>query len=202
VSTSPTRIVIFAKAPVPGQAKTRLIPALGEAGAARLARDMLAATLTQASSAGLGIPELCVTPGPDSAEWVGQLPDGVVVTDQGTGDLGRRLEAAARRVTEGGERVLLVGTDCPGLDSKSIRAAAMRLDHHDAVIYPAYDGGYVLLGLARSDPSIFSGITWSTGEVAAITIARIGAQGWSLFVGETLRDIDDPADLAAMEIMF
>lgn len=192
---TPTRVVIFAKAPVPGKAKTRLVPALGKKGAARLARTMLADTVAQCRAAGLAGPELCATPHSDDAEWRGLLPDGVRLSDQGEGDLGERLARAAERVVAGGESVLLVGTDCPDLDAARLRAAAERLATHDAVIHPAEDGGYVLLGIRRFDRSLFSGIAWSTASVAADTIARIESLGWSLFVGEALRDIDEPADL-------
>ncbi len=190
-----TRIVIFAKAPVPGSAKTRLIPRLGDVGAARLAKRMLDDTVSHALGAGLGIPELCATPAPDDAAWACHLPTGVRHSDQGPGDLGQRLEAAAKRVIGAGEQVLLIGTDCPELDSERLVEAAAQLDHHDAVICPAHDGGYVLLGLKNTDPSLFDDIAWSSDSVAPTTIARIKALGWSLFVGETMQDIDEPADL-------
>ena len=195
---SATRIVMFAKAPVPGWAKTRLIPVLGEDGAARLAQRMLADTVTHALAAGLATPELCVTPHPDEPSWAEHLPAGVRLSDQGPGDLGQRLATAAMRVIEDGERILLIGTDCPALDGKRLADAAAQLDHHDTVIHPAQDGGYVLLGLARTDPSLFTDIAWSTDAVAATTIARIEALGWSLFIGDTLQDIDEPADLVAV----
>ncbi len=197
MSATATRIVIFAKAPVPGRVKTRLIPLLGEAGAARLAQRMLADTVEHAFAAGLATPELCGTPHPDESAWAGHLPAGVRLSEQGPGDLGQRLAAAAKRVIDGGERVLLIGTDCPELDGRRLGEAAAQLESHDAVIHAARDGGYVLLGLARTDPSLFSGIAWSTDTVAAATIDRIGALGWSLFVGDTLTDIDEPADLYA-----
>ena len=95
----------------------------------------------------------------------------------------------------GGERVLLIGADCPDLTRRRLAAAAAALGGHDAMIHPARDGGYALLGLARFDPSLFSEIAWSTSGVAAATIARIEALGWSLHVGDTLRDIDEPGDL-------
>jgi len=193
-----TRILIFAKAPVPGAAKTRLIPALGAKNAARFAKTMLDATVAHAIHAGLGTPELCVTPDSDDSAWTGLLPDGVSLTNQGPGDLGQRLSAAAKRVIDQVERVLLIGTDCPALDGAMLAAAAAQLDDHDAVLLPAKDGGYVLLGLDRFDPSLFTDVAWSTASVASITSARIAALGWSLFVGETLRDIDEPADLAKL----
>ena len=197
MSAVATRIVIFAKAPLPGSVKTRLIPVLGEAGAARLAQQMLNDTVGEARAAGLGTPELCVTPHPDDPQWLGRLPAGVQLSDQGPGDLGERLAAAAKRVIDCGERILLIGSDCPELDGKRLGLAAAQLESHDAVIHPARDGGYVLLGLARTDPSLFADIAWSTGAVAATTIARIRALGWSVFVGATLSDVDEPANLEA-----
>lgn len=194
---SKTRIVIFAKALVPGQVKTRLIPALGADGAAKLAGRMLAATLAQAKGAAPILTELCVTPDVDDAAWAGHLPGGVAVSNQGPGDLGVRMAAAAQRVLNGGERIILIGTDCPELTSTRLRAMAKALESHDAVMHPAQDGGYALLGLSRFDPSLFSRILWSSDTVCASTQARIKALAWSLFVGKTLRDIDEPADLEA-----
>lgn len=181
-----TRIVIFAKEPVAGRVKTRLIPALGADGAARIAAEMLAATVTEAVATGLDV-ELCGEP--DAAGWF----DGPVEkTAQGPGDLGERLTRAARRV---GGPLLLIGADCPALDRDKLRAAADSLGGHDAVIHPAEDGGYVLLGLASFDATVFGGIAWSTATVAEETIARVRALGWSLDIRETLRDVDEPEDL-------
>ncbi len=190
------RIVVFAKAPVPGRVKTRLIPALGDERAARLAEEMLHRTAVEALSSGVGAVELCADPPPGHPDWLGRIPLGLVPTAQGEGDLGERLARAARRVVGEGDRVLLIGTDCPELDASRLAAAAAALERHDAAILPAEDGGYALLGLARFDSSLFEGIAWSTATVAAETIGRIDALGWSLHVGETLRDIDEPADLA------
>jgi hypothetical protein len=185
-----TRIVIFAKQPVPGRVKTRLIPELGPGGAAALAREMLEHTVEEALATGLAV-ELCGEP--DAAEWH-PARHGLELTDQGDGALGERLARSAERVLAE-ESILLVGSDCPELDRRRLRAAADALEERDAVIHPAHDGGYALLGLGRFDPSLFEGIDWSTPVVAAQTMARIGALGWSLHVGETLRDIDEPGDL-------
>jgi rSAM/selenodomain-associated transferase 1 len=194
-----TRIVIFAKAPVPGKAKTRLAPALGEAGAAELAHRMLLDSWRQAKAVHVADAELCVDPAPSDDEWQGLLPPGAApLSSQGKGDLGQRLACAAARVIAGGERVILIGTDCPGLTTRRLTEACRDLESHDAVIHPTFDGGYALLGLRRFAPSIFSGIEWSTASVANATMARIRALGWSLHLGETLRDIDEPADLDAI----
>ena len=184
------RIVVFAKAPVPGRVKTRLVPALGAEGAAALAADMLERTLAEAVASGLAV-ELCGDP--DPAGWYRGPP--VSLTAQGDGDLGARLARAAKRVLGEDDGVLLIGADCPALDRHRLAAAAGALAAHDAILHPAGDGGYVLLGLRRFDPALFAGIAWSTAAVAAETAARIEALGWTLGTGDTLRDIDTPADL-------
>jgi rSAM/selenodomain-associated transferase 1 len=192
-SSKAARIVIFAKAPVPGRVKTRLIPALGAEGAARLAAQMLAHTVREALASGLEV-ELCGDP--DPRKWGELLPDrGVLLTAQGDGDLGERLARASARVIDSGRTVVLIGGDCPGLDRRRLRDAAAALQKHDAVIHPAADGGYVLLGLGRFSPALFRDMAWSTASVAEATRARIEALGWNLDVRETLRDVDEVGDL-------
>lgn len=188
------RILLFAKAPFPGRVKTRLIPALGADGAARLARRMLARTLSAAQASGLAV-ELCGDP--DPALWA-PLSLGITLSAQGNGDLGHRLARAASRTIELGQAAVLIGADCPALDAMHLCAAAAALEAVDAVIHPAADGGYVLLGLRRFDPSVFEGIAWSSDRVARQTIAGIEALGWSLEVRDTLRDIDEPDDLGTL----
>lgn len=190
-----TRIVIFAKAPMPGKVKTRLVPALGKEGAARLAERMLRETVAEAANVEQAAVELCVSPEPTHPDWQGHLPP-ITVSGQGAGDMGERLARAAERAIAGGERVLFIGTDCPAMTTARLGDACRALESHQAAIHPTFDGGYALLGLNRFDPSLFAGIAWSGAAVARDTIARIGALGWSLHVGETLRDIDEPGDLA------
>ena len=191
-----TRILVFAKAPVSGRAKTRLIPALGAAGAAGLARRLLEHTLAQALAAGCGTVDLCASPDFSAPEWADvPLPPGVATSAQGDGDLGARLARAARRHLAQGARVLLIGTDCPALSAVRLQAAAAALADHDAAFYPALDGGYTLLGLRADHPSLFAAIPWSTSRVAAVTRARMQALGWRVWVGEALADIDTPPDL-------
>lgn len=191
------RIIVFAKAPVPGSVKTRLVPALGQEGASRLAERMLGATLDMAVSAGVGAVELRMEPGPDDPAWQAiSLPSGIVPAPQGQGDLGERLARAARKSLERGEAIIIIGTDCADLSVGLLRQAARGLASVDAVIYPAADGGYVLLGLTRFAPELFSDIPWSTEDVAAETIRRCESLGWTLHVGPTCHDIDVPGDLA------
>lgn len=191
-----TRILVFAKAPIPGRVKTRLIPALGADGAARLARRMLDHALEQALLAGIGPVELCASPAPGHPDWAGHpLPLDIQTSDQGEGDLGTRMGRAALRHLHSDGRVLLMGTDCPGLSARHLRAAAAALECHEAAIYPALDGGYPLLGLRVFHPSLFTDIPWSTTAVADRTLARTQALRWRVWVGDALADIDEPADL-------
>ena len=191
------RIVIFAKAPEPGKAKTRLIPALGANGAAQLARRMLAHTLLQAASAGADSVELCATPSFDDGRWAGvDLPASVICTAQGDGDLGEKMARAVDRVsTTTRHAAMLIGTDCPALDAPLLTEAALQLASHDAVMIPAADGGYVLIGLKAPCPQIFTGMAWSTSSVAFETLRRLALLGLSVWLGPTLHDIDEPADL-------
>jgi hypothetical protein len=195
------RIVIFAKAPVPGQVKTRLIPMLGEEGAASLAHRMLLETYRQAASVPIARTELCLSPDPLDPVWEAYLPPlgAAGATSQGDGDLGHRLARAAERVIRDGEHVILVGTDCPQLTARRLKQACQGLTTHDAVIHPAADGGYALLGLSRFDASLFSGIKWSGPTVAKATLERLDRLAWSVHVGATLLDIDDPEDLELLQ---
>jgi len=196
-----THLVVFAKAPQAGVAKTRLIPALGAQGAADLARRMLQHTLQQAlaatQAADLGPVELCMSPGPDDAAWAGvEIPAAVLRTSQGDGDLGQRMARAVERVTATpGQSILLMGTDCPTLNAARIEEAARALEQHDAALVPVADGGYVLVGLHAPCPAIFADIAWSTPSVAAVTLQRMVMLGQRVWVGPTLHDIDERADL-------
>lgn len=191
------RIVIFAKLPAAGFAKTRLIPALGAEGAARLAQQMLHHTVREALAAAVGTVELCVTPSPDEPEWRQQkLPHEVNLSYQGEGDLGDRLSRAARRTLQSGESILLIGTDCPALNAKQIKEAADALSHSDAVLIPATDGGYVLLGVNQFHEALFNTIAWSTATVSAETIIRMQRLKWSIELLPACHDIDEPSDLA------
>lgn len=193
-----TRLVVFAKAPLAGFAKTRLIPALGAEGAAQLARQMLHHTLAQALAVGATAVELCMSPAPSDPAWDGiALPASVECTAQGEGDLGARMSRAMdRALALGHGAVLLMGTDCPGLTAAHIAEASQQLEHHDAVLTPVRDGGYVLIGLQAPCPDLFTDMPWSTAVVAHETLRRMTTQGLRVWQGAMLNDIDEPADMA------
>lgn len=191
-----TRIVVFAKAPVAGFAKTRLIPALGADGAARLARRMLEHAVRAALDARVGPVELCVAPDLQHSVWPAlDLPAGLVWSAQGEGDLGARMARAARRAIGHGENVLLIGTDCPALAAADLVDAARALAGRDAALLPTFDGGYALLGLRNFHPLLFRDMPWSTDAVAFETLCRLGRLAWTVQSRPPLHDIDEPADL-------
>lgn len=192
----PIRIVIMAKAPVAGFAKTRLMPALGAEGAAQLAKKMLHHTLATALASKLGSVEICATPDPADSVWQNlDLPSNVIWSAQGEGDLGQRMARAVARTTRHGEAILLIGTDCPAIDVFTLHEAAQALQDYDASLLPTYDGGYALLGLKKFNATPFDNMLWSTSTVAQETLKRMQQLGWKTKVLPTLHDIDETADL-------
>jgi rSAM/selenodomain-associated transferase 1 len=191
-----TPVIVFAKAPVPGLAKSRLAPALGAARAAALAARMLRHTLAQAVAAGIGPVELCVAPDTSHAALRDAAADfGVALAAQGEGDLGQRMLRAFERHLRQRSGALLIGTDAPALDAEVLRQAAAALRGHAAVFVPALDGGYALIGLQRPDPRCFAGMRWSHDQVMADTRQRLRAAAMPWAELAPVADIDVPADL-------
>src|SRR5690606_25234207 len=170
-----TAILIFAKAPRAGLAKTRLIPALGAEGAALLAGHMLEHAVQQAMETGTEHIELCVTPDVSDPAFqaLAQQHDGrLAFSQQGEGDLGARMLSALSRTLQAHDRVLLMGTDAPALTTHVLAQANDALLEHDAVFVPAMDGGYALAGLRQANESLFSDMPWSTQAVMQETRHR------------------------------
>jgi rSAM/selenodomain-associated transferase 1 len=191
-----TPIIVFAKAPQPGAVKTRLIPALGAAGAARLHERLVERTLATAVAADVGPVELCGDPPSDPFLAARAAAHGAALTGQGSGDLGARMRRAFERTLAGAPTAILIGADCPALGSQHLREASAALAAgHDAVLAPAADGGYALIGLARVHPSLFERIRWGGPDVLQDTRARFGALGWRCRELDTLWDVDRPDDL-------
>lgn len=190
-------IIVMAKAPVAGYAKTRLIPALGSDGAATLAERLLEHAADQAMHAALGPVEICCAPHTRHRAFERLArQEGVVLTEQGDGDLGARMARALKRSLSGSvRRAVLIGTDAPALDASVLRQAAAALDTHDAVFVPAVDGGYALIGLRRPAPSLFDGVAWGTSSVMASTRERLVRARLRHAELAPVHDIDEPADL-------
>lgn len=190
-----TCILIFAKFPAYGMAKTRLQPALGIEGAAKMARQLLLHSIEQAIATGFAV-EMCVSPAPTDPCWQTlDLPQSLQWSAQAEGDLGRRMLSASQNALKRFDNVLLTGSDCPDLTSEQMQSAAQQLEQYDTAMIPAFDGGYVLLGLTQTDAHLFSNIIWSTSSVATVTQQRIKTLGWLLAKLDPLADIDEPEDL-------
>ena len=200
MSTGPCVVVVMAKAPVPGYAKTRLIPALGADGAAALALWLLNRTMAAALAARLGPVELCCAPDtlhPAFNAWANEL--GFKLTSQGEGDLGERMARVFERWQHDASQVLLIGTDAPRLDAPVLCAAAHALETHDAVFVPAFDGGYALIGLHQPAPQLFIDMPWSTSQVMQHTRERLHAGALRHTELAALHDIDEAADLVHLQ---
>jgi len=192
-------IAILAKAPVPGLAKTRLIPSLGAVGAARLQATLTERTVQTALAAALGPVTLWCTPDcadPAFADLAARYP--VHLRLQVGADLGERMATAVASHTIRGP-VIVLGTDCPALSPAYLQESAAALaDGMDVALIPAEDGGYVLIGLATAHPALFAGVPWGSGQVLAETRARLRAERLRWFEAPPLWDVDRPADLARL----
>ena len=196
-------LLVFAKAPQPGAVKTRLIPALGAEGAAALHARLVKRTLATARLAACNSLELHVDSIDDkflrdcSARYAARL-----VPQRGA-DLGERMLHAFEEVFVRGsaKSAVLIGSDCPALTPSHLRAAMHALQTHDAVFAPAEDGGYVLIGLARADSSLFENVAWGTDCVMQCTRERLRHLGRSWLELDTLWDVDRPFDLARFNQM-
>jgi rSAM/selenodomain-associated transferase 1 len=199
-----TALIVFAKVPAAGVAKTRLAPALGVAGAAALAERLLAHAVAQAMAAAVRLDatvELCLTPDeathPALAALFAAHPH-LLRTPQGAGDLGQRMARAFERALQRHRHVLLLGTDAPALDATHLAEAAAALRTHEAVFVPALDGGYALVGLNQPAPALFENMTWSHRDVMSNTRERARAAGLRFAELAPVADIDEPADLVRL----
>ena len=180
-----TRVVVFTRPPLPGQVKTRLIPALGPAGAARLHEAMAEDTLAAAR----GLNPVVALAGPLDHPWVDSLrARNIPVIPQVEGDLGARMAAAL-----GEGPAMALGTDAPTLSPARLRAVAKRPG--PLTLGPAFDGGYWLLAWARPLPSLLRDMPWSTAQVCAETELRARALGIRPRRLPFWYDVDTPTDL-------
>jgi rSAM/selenodomain-associated transferase 1 len=187
VSSHP-RVVAFARFPVAGMCKTRLIPAVGADGAAAIHTRLVETCVAAMRGSGLSI-ELRTTgaEAPAFEQWLGR---DIAFIDQGEGDLGDRLARAATPYP-----VIFIGSDAPDLSAARLIAAAAALRDAPAVIGPAEDGGYYLLGLNAPAPWLFTDMDWGTETVFEETMRRLTAHGITPVVLEMLADVDRPEDL-------
>ncbi len=190
------RILIFAKAPEPGYAKTRLIPALGAEGAASLYMHLLKQTVNDVVAANLASVQLWCAPNSTHA-FFQQLTSQyhLTLSDQSSGDLGERMHSAVDVALKESESLLLIGADCPLLNGAHLAQALQWLmDGENAVLGPAEDGGYVLLGLRQNAAVLFEDMPWGGDQILELTRQRIAALGWHWQELELLWDLDRPED--------
>ena len=187
-------LLVFAKAPYPGRVKTRLAPALGEEKAAALYRRMGKTIIEAVLTGDFRTTVVYDPPGEVRAmrDWLGES---VPLTPQSGGDLGTRMSTAISQALETAQRVCLIGTDTPEVDSAVVIEAFDALDSADLVLGPARDGGYYLVGMSEPRPEIFDGIAWSTDGVYRDTLARADESALRVAELETLTDVDEPADI-------
>ena len=177
-----------------GRVKTRLSPAVGAEGAARLALALLEDTLEALIAAGRAAPVLAVD---DATAFRGR---GLPLEEQGTGDLGQRLERVLGRGLKRARAVVAVGSDTPGFPAPLLEECFTALERADAVLAPAEDGGFILLGLRRCPPGLLRGLPWSGPDTLSATEARLRARGLSVARAGRFFDVDGPADLARLRV--
>jgi len=191
-----TRVIVFARAPEPGAAKTRLIPLLGAERAAALQRILIDRAISTALAAGIGPVELWCAPSALHPLLTGfAKTHGIDAASQCDGDLGARMLHAAVTALAATPRVIIIGADCPALTARKLQQAAAALaNDYDAVLVPAEDGGYVLIGLKWCNAQLFTDIAWGTDQVMAATRERLAALDWHWHELPPAWDIDRPAD--------
>jgi uncharacterized protein len=190
-------LIIFTRYPELGKTKTRMIPALGAEGAAKLQRLMTEHTLQQARKLPNKIAiEINFTGGNRALmqDWLGK---DLVYKEQTDGDLGKRMHFAFESsFTKGKERVVIIGVDCPDLDRTILQTAFNAFDSHDLVLGPAADGGYYLIGLPRLVSELFIGIDWGSERVLAQTKEIAARSRLNTYYLPVLNDVDRPEDLS------
>ena len=201
-------LVAFTRYPVPGNVKTRLIPALGPAGAAQLQRQMTERTLARVAVAPANVRSwdiLIRFEGGDCEAMKSWLGEAHRSLPQGPGTLGERLRRVfAEGFAGGAAAIVVIGTDCPDLGAADVADAFRALEDHDTVFGPARDGGYWLIGLrqrafAVAAAPLFTGIPWGGNEVFAASREAGQRAGLCTCCLRTLTDVDRPADLPVWE---
>lgn len=188
-------VLVFVRAPEAGRVKTRLAAEIGAEAALRVYVRLAEHAAAEARASGAAV-RVHFTPADAEAAVRGWLGEPAAYLPQAGGDLGERMRAAFEDAFAAGfRRVAVVGSDLPGLSAELLRRALTLLESREAVLGPARDGGYYLLGLRRMVPEPFRGIAWSTDSVFRETVARLRAVGVEPALLEEMADVDVAADL-------
>ncbi len=195
-------LIVFGRAPTVGAVKTRLIPALGAEAATRLHVVLFEHALRAALGTGLPMRVALDGPAPAVPLAAELRAAGVTITGQSGDDLGERMHRAMQAEHDRGHAPLLMGTDCPGIDTAYIRRAAADLAacRPRLVVGPAQDGGYGLIGLncpagIELPRALFSGIPWGTNLVRPLTLSRAHELGLDVCSQPSIWDVDWPQDV-------
>jgi hypothetical protein len=195
------RLLIFAKAPVEGKVKTRLIPRLGTTTATQLQRLMTAHVVQMATMSELCPVELWCHPD-TSHEFFQNLQRKypIALYQQVGKDLGEKMFNAARHAIESSRRVIIIGSDCLQYTPHQLQQAldALAENEHRVVLTPAQDGGYVLIGMNHVDQRLFENIDWGTSAVLAQTRQALKRLDREWLEMPVLQDIDVETDLEAI----
>jgi rSAM/selenodomain-associated transferase 1 len=191
------RLIVYAKAPKPGQVKTRLARAVGNGRAAEIYRAMLSGFLARLRSVKRRWHvSIHYTPADQETLLVPDVPQDVPRLPQCAGDLGARLKASfASAFAAGRDPCVICGTDSPDLPIAYLEEAIEELSSHDVVLGPTQDGGYYLVGLRAHLPQLFDGIPWSTEDVFRTTLSRAQALGRTVHTTPAWHDVDTLEDL-------
>ena len=197
-----SRILIFAKAPVAGLAKTRLIPALSEAGAADLAEKLIHQIVKNISESMLCPVSLYCTPDTNHPVFKKMQQQYAVELHLQTGaDLGIRMANALTESCKNAKSVIIIGTDCPVMNKEYLTEAfAILRDDNEIVFGPAEDGGYVLVGMNNMHDKVFQGIDWGTEKVMQQTRMVMQENNYLWTELATLWDVDRPEDLQRLTL--
>jgi uncharacterized protein len=195
VKSDSCTIGIFAREPIAGKTKTRLIPLLGAEGAAQFHQRCIQAAVGTAQRAALGEVHLFVTPALQADSFFYTLSPNIKCMVQSGENLGARMHNAFVCALQNSQRMIIVGTDCPALNADHLHEVNSWLTQYDGVCFiPAEDGGYVLVAMSQPHAALFIGIDWGTENVMAQT--RIAAKNAGIQIHEMppLWDIDTPND--------
>ena len=193
-------VIVFAKAPVPGQVKTRLVESLGTSGASQLSEHLAFHTLRTALGSGVSPVVLWCAPSAEHPFFRRCAEKfNVDLRPQSGGDLGQRMADAFEQTLKAARAALLIGTDCPSLTGEDLQEAALVLrEKAEAVMVPTEDGGYVLIGLRRPAPALFERVPWGTEKVLPETRRRLRNLGWVWHELPVRWDVDRPEDVERM----
>ena len=196
--------MVFARAPVPGKTKTRLIPALGAEAAAHLHAYLIDRTISLLMAIDNVNVTLWCMPSPNDPFFqlcAGRY--GVGLSTQHGDSVGSSMHHAFRKALESAPWAIVLGTDCPELQTDDVQQAIETMrSGMDAVAGPAYDGGYYLLGLRQASSHLFENIPWGTEQVWTMTQDRLRTLGWSWATISWRHDLDRPEDLVRLRAKY